>query len=105
MICNGFWLWFRNRLNEILVTWPFARQIILKHLSDEFLHIIYSRGVLQALIKKQFPAPDGRKVAELFGIDSDTSDRMSGRSSPAPERLTPVKRRKKGSYSSTKCLL
>ena len=68
---------------------------IFKHLSDG-VHIFYSRGVLQALIKKQFPAPDGRKVADLFGIDSDASDKMSDRSSPAPERLTPVKRRKKG---------
>jgi len=50
--------------------------------------------VLQALIKKQFPAPD-RKVANLFGID-DFDSGMPGRSSPAPGQLTPKKRKKPG---------
>ena len=53
-----------------------------------------NRGVLQALIKKQFPAPD-RKVADLFGIDNFDSG-VLGRSSPAPGQLTPKKRKKPG---------
>lgn len=51
-----------------------------------------AKGVLQALIKKQFPAPDTRKVADLFGIDVD--GKISGRSSPASGQLTPKKRKK-----------
>ncbi|XP_073258615.1 protein strawberry notch homolog 1-like isoform X3 [Porites lutea] len=51
-----------------------------------------AKGVLQALIKKQFPAPD-RKVADLFGIN-DFDSGMPGRSSPAPGQLTPKKRKK-----------
>lgn len=54
----------------------------------------FNRGVLQALIKKQFPAPD-RKVADLFGID-DFDSGMPGRSSPAPGQLMPKKRKKPG---------
>lgn len=56
--------------------------------------IFFNRGVLQALIKKQFPAPD-RKVADLLGID-DFDSGMPGRSSPAPGQLTPKKRKKPG---------
>ena len=59
-----------------------------------FLTFFCCRGVLQALIKKQFPAPDTRKVADLFGIDDD--GKISGRSSPASGQLTPKKRKKQG---------
>ncbi|KAJ7378733.1 Protein strawberry notch 1 [Desmophyllum pertusum] len=52
-----------------------------------------AKGVLQALIEKQFPAADRRKVTDLFGIDSDASDKMSDRSSPAPGQRTPKKRK------------
>lgn len=58
------------------------------------LCFFFHRGVLQALIKKQFPAPD-RKVADLFGID-DFDSGMPGRSSPAPGQRTPKKRKKPG---------
>ena len=52
--------------------------------------------MLQTLIEKHFPAADRRKVADLFSIDSDASDKMSDRSSPAPGQLTPQKRRQQG---------
>lgn len=52
--------------------------------------------MLQALIEKQFPAADRRRVADLFGIDSDASDKMSDRSSPALGQGTPKKRRQQG---------
>lgn len=52
-----------------------------------------AKSVLQALIKKHFPAPGIKKVEDLFGIDSDASDKMPGKSSPLPGRLTPVKRK------------
>ena len=53
---------------------------------SQIFPLFYSRGVLQALIKKHFPAPGSKKVEDLFGID-------------VPGRLTPVKRRKKGHIS------
>lgn len=59
-------------------------------------HFFCSRGVLQALIEKQFPAADRRRVADLFGIDSDASDKMSDRSSPALGQGTPKRRRQQG---------
>jgi len=55
-----------------------------------------SRGVLQALIEKQFPAADRRKVADLFGVNNDSRDKMLARSSPASRPGTPKKRRQQG---------
>lgn len=52
--------------------------------------------MLQALIEKQFPAADRRRVADLFGIDSDASDKMSDRSSPALGQGTRKRRRQQG---------
>ena len=51
---------------------------------------------MQALIEKQFPASDRKKVADLFGIDSDASEKLSDRASPAPGELTRRKRKKQG---------
>lgn len=59
-------------------------------------HSFCSRGVLQALIEKQFPAADRRKVADLFAISSDSRNKMLGRSSPASRPGTPKKRRQQG---------
>lgn len=60
------------------------------------LHLFCCRGVLQALIEKQFPAADRKKVADLFAVNSDSRDKMLGRSSPASRPGTPKKRRQQG---------
>lgn len=85
-----FWLW---RKLQYLFHW-FGFESFVTCLTICFVCVFFNRGVLQALIKKQFPAPD-RKVADLFGIN-DFDSGMPGRSSPAPGQLTPKKRKKPG---------
>ena len=52
--------------------------------------------MLQALIEKQFPAADRRKVADLFALNSDSRDKILGRSPPASRPGTPKKRKQQG---------
>jgi len=52
--------------------------------------------VLQALIEKQFPVTDRRKIADLFAANNDSRDKILGRSSPASRPGTPKKRRQQG---------
>lgn len=90
-----FWLW---RKLQYLFQWFgfefFVSCLTIRFVPLCFIVFFFHRGVLQALIKKQFPAPD-RKVADLFGID-DFDSGMPGRSSPAPGQRTPKKRKKPG---------
>ena len=62
------------------------------HCIEFAVHSFCSRGVLQALIEKQFPVGDRRKVADLFAV----RDKMLGRSSPASRPGTPKKRKLQG---------
>ena len=51
--------------------------------------VCFSRGVLQSLVEKHFPAPDRQKLFSLLGID------LSAKKTPSPIETTAVQKGKK----------